>query len=455
MSSSDTGLGPGLGTLCVIGLGYIGLPTAVAFAQAGWRVRGVDVSEERVAMVNDGRLPFVEDGLDRVLHEVVASGALAASTAPIPAEVFVISVPTPFADDHSVDMRSIFEAAASITPLLKGGELIILESTVPPGSTERMARAILDARPDLAAGESAPDGELMFAHAPERVLPGRIMAELASNDRIVGGLTPRAALRAKEVYESFSTGLVSATDAPTAELAKLTENSFRDVNIAFANELSFICEDLGIDVWELIELANRHPRVDILQPGPGVGGHCIAVDPWFIVSSAPERARLIRTAREVNDSKPRAVVTRVEELVSDLGITGARIGVLGLAFKADIDDLRESPAVDITRALAEKDWVEEILVVEPNITSLPSTLKSLGSIRLVDLEAALRESEVLVLLVDHREFRALDRTLLEGRPVVDTKGLWRRNRGHSWGRESILSSWSCTARAQKASKSPL
>ncbi|MCI6411263.1 MULTISPECIES: UDP-N-acetyl-D-mannosamine dehydrogenase [Schaalia] len=413
------------GRLSVVGLGYIGLPTAVAFARAGWSVRGVDVSTAVVETINEGRLPFAEEGLESALREVIDSGDFRAASAPEGAEVFIIAVPTPFGPDHEVDTRFILSAAASIAPVLEGGELIVLESTAPPGTTEVMAKAILEARPDLASGPDAADRGLLFAHAPERVLPGRIMVELVKNDRIVGGLTVEAGRRAREVYESFCEGTVSVTDAATAELVKLTENSFRDVNIAFANELSLICEDLGLDVWEVISLANRHPRVSILQPGPGVGGHCIAVDPWFIVSSDPERARLIRTAREVNDSKPFAVVNRVEDLIDVLGVSEATVGVLGLAFKPDIDDLRESPSVTIAQLLSDSDKVARVLAVEPNISNLPDALSGRSNVSLVDFDSARDGADVLVLLVDHKEFRAIAAESLNGIPVVDTKGLWR------------------------------
>lgn len=428
MSSSEPPHEPPRGRLVVVGLGYIGLPTAIVFAQAGWSVLGVDVSENIVASINYGSLPFVEEGLEEVLVDVIRSGALRASTRPEPADVFIVSVPTPFTGEHAVDMSYINAAAQSIAPVLTGGELVVLESTVPPGTTEKMAEKILAERPDLSMDPTHP-GALYFAHAPERVLPGRIMAELTTNDRIVGGLGDEAGARAQAVYQSFCTGAVSITDAATAELAKLAENSFRDVNIAFANELSLICDDLGINVWDVIELANQHPRVSILQPGPGVGGHCIAVDPWFIVSAAPERARLIRTAREVNDSKPKRVIEQILTVADALGLDEPTIGVLGLAFKPDIDDLRESPSVDIALELATSNPNMEVLCVEPNITHLPKALAALKNARLVTLDVAVERADIIVLLVDHQQFRQTDPEIFGSRPIIDAKGLWRRTAG--------------------------
>lgn len=424
MSSSE----PPRGRLVVVGLGYIGLPTAIVFAQAGWSVLGVDVSENVVASINYGSLPFVEEGLEEVFVDVIRSGALRASTRPEPADVFIVSVPTPFTDEHAVDMSYINAAAESIAPVLTGGELVVLESTVPPGTTEKMADKILAERPDLSMDPASP-GALYFAHAPERVLPGRIMAELTTNDRIIGGLGDEAGARAQAVYQSFCTGTVSVTDAATAELVKLAENSFRDVNIAFANELSLICDDLGINVWDVIELANQHPRVSILQPGPGVGGHCIAVDPWFIISAAPERARLIRTAREVNDSKPKRVIEQILTVGDALGLDEPTIAVLGLAFKPDIDDLRESPSVDIALELATSNPTMEVLAVEPNITHLPKALAALTNARLVTLDVAVERADIIVLLVDHQQFRQTDPAIFGNRPIIDTKGLWRRKAG--------------------------
>lgn len=409
-------------TVCVIGLGYIGLPTAAAVARAGTRVIGVDVKQDSIDAVNAGRIPFVEAGLEEVVTAAVASGMLSAQREIPHADAFIVTVPTPFLEGHEADLSFIEDAARSIAPQLRGGELIILESTSPPGTTEAMADLIHELRPDL-SGEADTANRLHFAHAPERVLPGRIMQELVENDRIIGGLTPEAGERTRDLYATFSTGELLLTDTRTAELAKLTENAFRDVNIAFANELSIIAERQNIDVWELIELANRHPRVNILQPGPGVGGHCIAVDPWFIVSAEREHARLIKTAREVNDSKPGMVIATVIEAASR--ILEPTVAALGIAFKADIDDLRESPSRDIVNTLSEQLTRGTVLVVEPNIGSLPEDLSEQPNIRLEGLADAVAAADIVLLLVDHQEFYDLDRALLADKIVIDTKGMWR------------------------------
>ena len=398
----------------VIGLGYIGLPTAAILASRGFDVTGVDVNPRHVEAVNRGEVPFVEPALGDFVAEAVKAGRLRAQAETPKADVFVIAVPTPFAEGYRVDPRYIDAATDAIVPRLTGDELVILESTSPPGTTEHVAARIAAARPELTGVE--------YAHAPERVLPGRVMEELVTNDRIIGGLTPAAAERTRALYASFCEADLHLTDARTAEMAKLTENAFRDVNIAFANELSLISDELGIDVWELIELANKHPRVNILQPGPGVGGHCIAVDPWFIVSSAPGTSRLIRTAREVNDGKPAWVLDQVARAAA--GTENPTIAALGLAFKPDIDDLRESPALRIAQQLPQLVPGATVLAVEPNIDGLPPALAEAG-IELTDLEDAVRRADVVVLLVDHREFKALDRSLLDGVAVVDTRGTWR------------------------------
>ncbi|MGQ7787709.1 UDP-N-acetyl-D-mannosamine dehydrogenase [Nesterenkonia sp. K-15-9-6] len=405
-------------TVGVIGLGYIGLPTAAILADSGVRVIGMDVSPVNVEAVNNGQVPFVEPGLREVVERAVAAGNLSASTETPAADAYIVAVPTPFTDAHSADLSFIEAAADGIAPKLTGGELVILESTSPPGATEHMAERILKSRPDLTAGD------LLVAHCPERVLPGRIMVEMATNDRIVGGLSPQAAEAAKTLYQTFCTGEVLLTDAKTAEMAKLTENSFRDVNIAFANELSVICDQLGIDVWELIELANHHPRVNILQPGPGVGGHCIAVDPWFIVDAAPEASRLIRTARETNDAKPEWVLGRIEQALEHHG-REATVALMGLAFKANIDDLRESPSLSIAQRLVERAPEAQILAVEPHIEELPAGLSGSGNVSLAGIEEALDSAQVLVLLVDHDQFKAIDSARLQGRTVIDSRGIWR------------------------------
>lgn len=408
-------------TVCVIGLGYIGLPTAAVLAQAGHRVIGVDVNPDTVAAVSSGTVPFVEDGLGSVVAGVVARGLLTAQTATPHADFYIMSVPTPFAGDHRADLTYIRAAAKALAPKLTGGEVIVLESTAPPGTTEQMAQIVLEARPDLTDEPGQPN-TVHFAHAPERVLPGRIMIEMVANDRIIGGLTPVASEMTRELYASFCQGDLLITDARTAEMAKLTENAFRDVNIAFANELSLIADSLDIDVWELIELANHHPRVNILQPGPGVGGHCVAVDPWFIVSAAPEQARLIRTAREVNDSKPAAVVAKV--LTAAAEHARPTVAVLGIAFKPNIDDLRESPAKQIALSVAAALPEGEVLIVEPHIDTLPKEFENAANCTLADADRAIAQADVIALLVDHDAFRSIDPASLAGTSVVDTKGMW-------------------------------
>ncbi|WP_202307643.1 UDP-N-acetyl-D-mannosamine dehydrogenase [Dryocola clanedunensis] len=416
-------------TISVIGLGYIGLPTAAAFASRQKTVVGIDINQVAVDTINRGAIHIVEPDLDKVVKTAVEAGFLRASTQPVEADAYLIAVPTPFQGDHEPDMAFVKSAAVSIAPVLKKGALVILESTSPVGSTEQIAEWLAALRPDLSfphqAGEAA---DINVAYCPERVLPGQVMVELIKNDRVIGGMTPVCSARASELYKIFLEGECVITNSRTAEMCKLTENSFRDVNIAFANELSLICADQGINVWELIRLANRHPRVNILQPGPGVGGHCIAVDPWFIVAQNPQQARLIRTAREVNDDKPHWVINQVKAAVADsLAESGCRaselkIACFGLAFKPNIDDLRESPAMEITRMIA--GWHSgETLVVEPNIHQLPKKLD--GQCQLVSLDAALQRADVLVMLVDHNDFKAIAADKIQQRWIVDTKGVWR------------------------------
>ena len=414
--------------ICMVGLGYIGLPTAIVFALRGARVIGLDVSEQVVASVNEGTSHIVEPGLDDALRRVVAAGNLRATTNAEPADAFLIAVPTPFQDGGSgrePDLRFILSASRAIAPVLKPGDLVILESTSPVGATEKMAKWLAASRPDLTFPQQAGEqSDIRIAHCPERILPGRALEELVSNDRIIGGMTPICAARAKELYEIAVTGDCVVTDCRTAELAKLAENSFRDVNIAFANELSLICARYGINVWELIRLANRHPRVNILQPGPGVGGHCIAVDPWFIVSGAPQEARLIRTAREVNDHKPEWVLEQVGKAAAAFGATHgrpARIACFGLAFKPNIDDLRESPAVAIATEIANR-HPGLVDVVEPFITDLPKGL--IGRVSLKHPSEAVRENDILVMLVDHDDFKMMPIPSDPNHHLIDTRGIW-------------------------------
>jgi len=416
-------------TISVIGLGYIGLPTAAAFASRHKKVIGVDVNQHAVETINRGAIHIVEPDLDRVVKAAVEGGYLRAVTQPASADAFLIAVPTPFKGEYQPDLAYVQAAALSLAPVLKVGDLVILESTSPVGTTEQMAAWLAEARPDLSfpqqVGEAA---DINIAYCPERVLPGQVMVELIKNDRVIGGMTPICSARASELYKIFLEGECVITNSRTAEMCKLTENSFRDVNIAFANELSLICADQGINVWELVRLANRHPRVNILQPGPGVGGHCIAVDPWFIVAQNPEQARLIRTAREVNDHKPVWVLEQVKAALADcLAASGKRaaelnIACFGLAFKPNIDDLRESPALDIVQHIA--DWhVGSTWAIEPNIEQLPASLR--GKVTLFTATEAIKQADILVMLVDHQQFKVIPAADIHQRWVVDTKGVWR------------------------------
>ena len=414
--------------IAVIGLGYIGLPTCAALTKQGLRVTGVDVNTATVSEINAGRVPIVEPNLDVAIASAVADGLLTATTTMPHASVYLIAVPTPFTGDHEPDLRHVRSATEALAPMLRGGEVVILESTSPPGTTELISQWISDLRPDLKLPHQGGIPDVHLAHCPERVLPGRIMVEIFANDRVVGGLSPECALRAAEVYRTFVTGEIILTDAKSAEMSKLTENAFRDVNIAFANELAEICEHVGLDVWEVISMANHHPRVNILKPGPGVGGHCIAVDPWFIVAAAPEQARIIRAARETNDARPHGVLRKVADAVERIrprpDATPA-VACLGLAFKADIDDLRESPALAITEALATEHPDLRVLAVEPHIDALPASLADLPNVELTATEQAIHEADVVVLLVDHAAFRSISLGDLRGRELVDTRGLWR------------------------------
>jgi len=404
----------------VIGLGYIGLPTAAIIASRGVNVVGVDVNQHAVDTINQGNIHIVEPDLDMVVKSAVQTGKLKAVTVPEEADAFMIAVPTPFKGDYEPDLSYIEAAAKAIAPVLKKGDLIVLESTSPVGSTEKLAAWLTSERPDLEMplnGSSAPD--VNIAYCPERVLPGYVLQELVSNDRVVGGLTNECAKRAVALYSIFVKGNCIITNSRTAEMAKLTENSFRDVNIAFANELSLICDTLDINVWELINLSNLHPRVNILKPGPGVGGHCIAVDPWFIVNSDPANAKLIKQARNVNDNKPKYVVDRVKKSADRF--KEPSIACLGLSFKADIDDVRESPAVEIVETLI-KEKIGRILVVEPNVETLPESIG--GAVEKKSLNDALSQSDIVLLLVDHKEFKEVSVDKLKERVVIDTRGIW-------------------------------
>ncbi len=410
--------------ISVIGLGYIGLPTAAMFASRKLEVIGVDVNPHAVDTINKGEIHIVEPDLDIAVNAAVTGGYLRATQIPEPADAFLIAVPTPFkGDNHEPDLSFIEAAARAVAPVLRPGNLVVLESTSPVGATRQMAEWLATARPDLSFPQDTGEAsDIRVAHCPERVLPGKVMQELIHNDRVIGGMTPRCSQLATSLYRLFVEGECFITNARTAEMAKLTENSFRDVNIAFANELSVLCDTLDIDVWELITLANRHPRVNILQPGPGVGGHCIAVDPWFIIASAPEQARLIHAARQVNDGKPHWVLDQVAAALDRWTAAGdqpaatARIACYGLAFKPDIDDLRESPAVEIAAALSAR-YAGQVSAVEPNIAVMPD---SLDGVELVSLAQA-STANIHLMLVDHKQFRTMAPPSGE---IVDTRGVW-------------------------------
>jgi UDP-N-acetyl-D-mannosaminuronic acid dehydrogenase len=425
-----------LSSAAVVGLGYIGLPTAVSLATGGLEVTGVDVNPGIVERVNRGEAPFAEPDLSVAVSGAVAMGRLRAQREMPQADAYVIAVPTPFTVDHDADpgerppsaprhadLSYITAAAEAVADVLRGGEVIVLESTAPPGTTRRVSELIAARRPDLHLPH-VPDihPDVHVAHCPERVLPGRIMIEIATNDRVIGGLTPACAARAVELYRTFCHGELIVTDAASAEMAKLAENAYRDVNIAFANELSLICQRLGLDVWEIRQMANHHPRVEILRPGPGVGGHCIAVDPWFIVEAAPDLARLTAVARAVNDHMPAHTADQI--VATSRRFRDPRIACLGLSFKADVGDVRESPAVDITARIAAALPDVKILAVEPHLASLPGRLDDLGNVVLADVEHAIAESDVIALLVDHSCFRVIKKTQLAGKVVYDTRGAW-------------------------------
>ena len=411
----------------IIGLGYIGLPTAAVLASKDIKVVGVDVSQYVVDTINQGKIHIIEPGLDDLVREAVQKNNLKAVINPEKADVFMIAVPTPFKGSHEPDLSYIRLAAKAIAPVLEKGNLVILESTSPVGATEKMMTWMREERLDLSFPEFGNNNfiaDIAVAHCPERVLPGQVVRELIENDRIIGGVTDYCAKQAKDLYKIFVDADCLLTDCRTAELSKLVENSFRDVNIAFANELSLICDKLGINVWKLIELANHHPRVNILQPGPGVGGHCIAVDPWFIVDSAPDEAKLIRAARLVNDNKPNFVLGKIDKAVKAIGKNKSdlKIACLGLSFKPDIDDLRESPALSIAGKIGLMGF-SKVFLVEPNISNIPNEFKS-ESVSMVSANEAIKSADIVVLLVDHTPFQSMDLEVLSGKQVIDTRGIW-------------------------------
>jgi len=408
--------------IAVVGLGYIGLPTAAILASRGKQVIGIDVNVDAVNTINEGGIHIVEPDLDIVVRSTVTTGNLRATTQAEPADAFIIAVPTPFKENHQPDVSYIEAAIKAIAPVLESGNLIILESTSPVGTTEKVARWLAAERPDLL--ELHPidvRSKIALAYCPERVLPGRVLNELVSNDRIIGGMTPECADAASRLYKTFVSGECIQTTARTAELCKLVENAYRDVNIAYANELSLICSQLDINVWELIELANRHPRVDILQPGPGVGGHCIAVDPWFIVDTAPDQARLIRTAREVNDHKPLYVIDHIKKVAAKF--KSPTIACFGITYKANIDDLRESPSLNIVKNLADQN-VANLLIVEPNINELPSSLAGNNNVELVDVGTAWHRADIIIGLVAHEPLKRVTPDKLKEKVIIDVGGIW-------------------------------
>ncbi len=405
----------------VVGLGYIGLPTAAVIARTGAQVLGIDVSEHVVETVNSGKVHIEEVDLDGLVSGVVARGNLRAATLIEPADVFVIAVPTPFADDHAPNIGYVLRAATTIAAVLKAGDVVILESTSPVGTTEKVRDLLAQLRPDLKVpGKTAESPDIAIAYCPERVLPGRILVELIDNDRVIGGITPRCARKALQFYRRFVRGACVTTTSRAAEMTKLTENAFRDVNIAFANELSRVADTMEVDVWEVIRLANRHPRVNILSPGPGVGGHCIAVDPWFLVHADRANTPLIRTAREVNDAKIDYVVERAEAMVA--AHPGMRVACLGLAFKANIDDFRESPALKVALALAAR-FGDRLDVVEPYTDTLPAAFDGSGA-KLTDIDTAIETCGIMIVLVDHDVFKSVPVDERADKIVYDTRGIW-------------------------------
>lgn len=403
--------------VCVVGLGYIGLPTAALFADSGLRVFGVDVDDTKLSAINSGSIKTKEPGLAEMLNESLNAGHLSVGVAPQPSEAFVIAVPTPITKENSADLSYLLAAARSISPALKPGNLVVIESTSPPSTTEIIYRELLAQRPDL-------EDHLQIAYCPERILPGKAFEELKNNDRVIGGFTPADAERAAALYRSFCNGKLHVTSAATAEVVKLAENAYRDVNIAFANELSLLCDSLGVNPWEVISLANQHPRVGILNPGPGVGGHCIAVDPWFLAQAVPERSKLIQTAREVNSYKPEWVITTTERLLDQE--TSKKVALLGLTFKPNIDDLRESPALEIAQQLAHRNPEVEFVAVDPNIASTPKGFSS-PNLRWSDSVPQAESLQMVVWLVGHDAFESMDWAPYTDLPLFDARGNRSRN----------------------------
>lgn len=414
--------------VCVVGLGYIGLPTAAIIASSGMEVTGVDINDHVIDKINEGEIHITEPDLEELVFSCVQSKKLMATTEIPSADTFVIAVPTPFfTESKTPDLSHVYSAVKAIAPKLRPGNLVILESTSPVGTTNEISKLIAKSRPDLVS-ETYPNfiGKIDIAYCPERVLPGKIIEELRSNDRIIAGITKQATEAAIKFYQSFTQGNCIASSSPkVAELAKLAENSFRDVNIAFANELSMIADELSVNVWELIQLTNRHPRVNILEPGPGVGGHCIAVDPWFVVSQVPKFANLIKLSREVNLGKPAWITNKILQKIDLISkvepsrkITDIRIALYGLSYKANSDDLRESPSLAIAEELATK-YSLKVYGIEPNIELLPTPYSNY--VELLECDHALQTADIHVMLVQHDQFAWINRP---GGHVIDAKGVW-------------------------------
>ena len=412
---------PAFEKISVVGLGYIGLPTAATLATRGVEVIGVDVNKHVVNRLNEGKAHFSEPDLDMLLEAAVTTGKLRAVHEPNPADAFIIAVPTPFHDDKSADLSYVEAASRAVARVLKTGDLVILESTSPVGTTGKICDWIHEERKDIQVPRDGKPGDINVAYCPERILPGRMVFELVENDRIIGGMSDACSNRAEALYKQFVRGSLLRTKAPVAELVKLIENAYRDVNIAFANELSILCKDMKLNVWDAIALANRHPRVNILSPGPGVGGHCIAVDPWFLISEHRDKTPLMTAARGINDRKPQLVLDEVRRQMDRF--RHPIVACLGLAYKPDIDDLRESPALQITQQLANDDV--DLLIVEPHIAKLPEGLSDNDKVTMTDLDTAIREADIIVLLVGHSAFRNAPRDVLLSHVVIDTVGLWQ------------------------------
>lgn len=418
----------------ILGLGYIGLPTAAMFASKGIKVLGVDINQDAIKLINQGKIHIYEPGLEEVVKNAVNSKNLIAKNTPEESDAFIVAVPTPFKAklDNSnelpkPDISYINNVIESISAVISEGNIIILESTSPVGTTEGISKKLSKLRPDLTFPHShGSNAQVKIAYCPERVLPGNIIEELQYNDRVIGGISKDCSKKAEEVYKTFVKGKCYLTNCRTAEMVKLTENSFRDVNIAFANELSLISDTLDIDVWELIKLANKHPRVNILQPGPGVGGHCIAVDPWFIIDKNPNESNLILSARKVNDHKPHWVVEKIKHEINlhkkNKFKKRVSVAFFGITYKPNIDDLRESPSLQIASSFVSSDGLN-LLIVEPNIDKLPVSLNN--SAKLVSRDVAIQDADILVFLVNHDEFTNIEHLIKDSKSIIDINGFWK------------------------------